>query len=402
MIRHLLAAGAVLLLGACSSSSSLLSVEPPATLTDFKPTFVVRTEWAQQVGEGVGRHFTMLTPLVDHDHIYAADRGGRVDAFTLESGSSVWRRSLETAVSAGVGDGGDLLLLGGDAEVMALAKSDGRLSWRAQVSSEVLAAPVRGGDVVVVRTVDGGMYGLDAGDGHRLWRYSQDVPLLSLRGVGEPQIRGGIVVAGFANGHVVALTLQDGRVIWEAALAVARGRTELERMVDVDARLVVDQGVVFAASYQGRIAALTLDSGRLLWTRDFSTYSGIAADGRDLYVSDADGNLWALDRSNGATQWKQGVLHGRALSAPVVQGGAVVVADYEGYLHWLSREDGSLAARSRVIEFAAQFPSMDEQGPTPFKEDRAVLAAPQVQDDWVVAMDKRGAIDAFKVEPSAR
>ncbi len=397
-MRVLTIVAATLLLAACGSSS-VLPVEPPAELTSFKPELDVEALWARQLGKGVDKHFIKLAPLVERDRVYAANRKGLVEAFALPDGARQWSADLASAINAGPGDGGDLLLFGSDAEVIAVGKSDGAERWRAPVSSEVLAAPVRRGNVVVAHAVDGTVFGLDAGDGHVLWRYSQQVPLLSLRGVGEPQIEGGIVVIGFANGRLAALTVAEGRLIWEQALSVARGRTELERMVDVDGRLVVNQGVVYAAGYQGRIAALALDSGRLLWTREFSSYTGIAAGQSELYVTDADGNLWALARSNGGTLWKQTALHGRRLSAPAIQGNAVVVADYQGYVHWLSRDDGHLMARSRVEDWNALFPLPQDYDPFPYKEDRAVLAAPRVVDDHVYAMDKRGALDAFWVKP---
>ena len=389
----------VLLLAACSSGPSRLALNPPAELTDFTPSLAVEARWARQLGKGVDKHLIALTPLVERDRIYAANRKGRVEAFELDSGAPAWRTDLDAAINGGPGDGGDVLLFGGDAEVLALDKVDGRLRWRAPVSSEVLAAPQRSGDVVVVRSVDGALFGLDASDGRRLWRYSQPVPLLSLRGVGEPRIAGGVVVAGFDNGRVAAVSLQDGRPLWEAALAVPRGRTELERLVDVDARLMVGDGVVYVAGYQGRIAALTLDSGRLLWTRDFSTWSGLTIAGRDLYVTDVEGNLWALARNNGGTLWKQGVLRGRSLSTPAVQGGAVVVADFEGYVHWLAREDGTLLARIRIEDWEALYPVPSYYPPNGYREDRAVLAALQVLDDHVYAMDKRGTLNALRVLP---
>lgn len=389
MKRFLTVVLAALLLNACSSSS-MLTIEPPAALTDYKPELKVDALWARQLGKGVGRQYIKLAPLVEQYRVYAANRKGLVEAFDVHSGSRQWRMDLDMPINAGPGDGGDLLLLGGDAEVVALGKSDGEVRWR---------AAVRRGGVVVTHTVDGVVMGLDASDGHTLWRYTQQVPLLSLRGVGAPQIEGGIVVTGFANGRLAALTVTEGKLIWEQALEVARGRTELERMVDVDGRLVVDQGVVYAAGYQGRIAALTLDTGRLLWTREFSSYTGIVAGERELYVTDAAGNVWALARSNGGTLWKQSALHGRELSAPALQGDAVVVSDFEGYLHWLSRDDGHLMARARVEDWETLFPLPPDSPPSGYKEDRAILAAPRVIGEYVYAMDKRGTLDAFRVKP---
>jgi outer membrane protein assembly factor BamB len=208
------------------------------------------------------------------------------------------------------------------------------------------------------------------------------------------------VVSGFANGRLAALKLHDGRLLWESVIAVPKGRTELERLVDIDAQLEISGGVVYVATYQGRIAAVSLDGGRLLWGREFSSYSGIALAGRMLYVSDARGDLWALERNSGGTLWKQDALHGRGLSMPVLQGDAVVVGDYEGYLHWLDREDGHLLARARVEDWQAYYPIKDEfYNDNAYREDRMVLAAPRASGDWLYAVDKRGVLNAYQIRP---
>lgn len=398
-LRHLVLAVATLALAACSSNPSLVKIEAPAALAKFKPALRVQEVWAQQVGNGVGKQYVKLAPLVERDRVYAADGEGHIDAFNVKDGELVWSSDIHALINAGPGDGSNLLLFGGNAEVIAVRKSDGRIVWRTPLSSEVLSMPVRRGNVVVAHTVDGVLYGLDAGDGHQLWHYSQDVPLLTLRGVGEPQIDGGIVVAGFADGHVTALSVTDGSLIWDQVLAVPRGRTDLERMVDVDGNLVVSEGVVYAVGYQGRLSAFALSNGHLMWTRNLSSYTGIAATANELYVTDADGNVWALSRSDGGTLWKQSALHGRELSAPAVQGDAIVVADYQGYLHWLSREDGRLIARVRVKSQQGWSVVPDDSPSDGFRSDRGILAAPRVADKFVYAMDKRGILNAFRVSP---
>lgn len=386
-------------LAACSSSPSRLELNPPAALSEFEPELQLRHRWVRELDKGVGRHQIALPPLLERDRLFAVNHAGRIEAFELESGKRLWRTELETPINGGIGDGGDALYLGGDAEVIAVDKASGEVLWRAVASSEVLSAPKRGGDVVVVRSVDGALAGLAAEDGRRLWRYTQSVPLLSLRGTSEPQIDGSVVVAGFDNGRVAAVSLLDGRLLWETVLAVPRGRTELERLVDVDAAVVVRDGVVYAAGYQGRIAALALDSGRLLWARELSTWTGLAVGQRELFVTDSEGDIWSLARSNGGTLWKQTELHNRFLSAPALQGGALVVADFEGYVHWIAREEGSLLARIRVQNWEESFPIPPQWPENIYREDRAVLAAPQVQDDSVFLMDKRGVLNAIQVLP---
>lgn len=392
----------VLLLAACSSSSRLPALDPPAPLQPLAAGMEVTPLWAAQVGKGVDRHFLRLPPLLDGEQVIVASRKGRIQAHRRDDGSLIWRRELDADINAGPSDGDDLILLGGDAEVIALDKKDGSLRWRSALKSEVLAPPQRSGSMVVARTIDGHLFALDSHDGHRLWQYQEKVPLLSLRGSSTPQIVDDRVIAGFANGKVLAISLRDGRPIWAAAVAIPRGRTELERLVDVDAQIAVVGRSVYALSYHGRLVALNLDNGRLQWSREMSSYSGMVVVGGALYFTDSNGDVWALSRTSGATLWKQDALHGRGLSEPVFQDGRLLVGDYQGYLHWLALADGQLLARSRVEDWEQYYPVKGEFSQfNPYDEDRAVLAAPQTQGEHIYAVDKRGVLNAYRVRPRA-
>jgi len=353
------------------------------------------------VERGTAGQYLRLAPAED-GYVYVATRHGVVRAFVPETGQPRWSQDLKVPLGTGPAPAGELLLLGGDAEVIALERASGALRWRAAVGSEVIAEPVRSGEVIVARTVDGALYGLAAADGRRLWRsQEQVVPLLSLRGEGAPVIAGELVVAGFANGRVAAFGLSDGRLVWETPIGVPRGRTELERLADVDGRIIVQEGAVFAVGFQGRIAALALATGRMAWSREMSSYQGIAAAGNELYVSDAEGHVWALTQGNGGTLWRQAALRGRTLSAPVIQGNTVIVGDYDGYLHWLSREDGHFLARTRVQNPLEAFPISDTHD-DPLRdvpEARHLFATPVVSGDRVFALDRRGALTALRVVP---
>lgn len=390
----------VLLVVACSSNRPAI---PPTPLVDFTPEIEVQSKWAAQLDKGVGIHFLRLTPLVIGEKVYGANRNGVVAAYNQQSsylnGSLIWRRELESAISAGPADGGELLLLGGNAEVIALNKSDGSERWRSEVSSEVLSAPLLAGDKVVVRTLDGGVFALDTANGKRLWHYKRKVPTLSLRGSSRAVVVGEICVIGFADGQVAALDLNTGKLQWEATVTVPRGRTELERMVDIDASIIVVSGIVYVTGYQGNVAALTLASGRVLWTRDIPSYTGLAFSQEVLYLSDTKGNIWALSGRSGGPLWKQDDLLGRSPGAPSIQGNYLVVGDFEGYLHWFSLKDGHLAGRIRVEDFDTLFPIQDD---IYFSlrhdlEDRAVIGTPIVDGKRLYVMDKRGVLGAFEV-----
>jgi outer membrane protein assembly factor BamB len=372
-----------LALGACSWFRGYFGkeevAEPPAKLTEIKPELAVKPLWSARAGHGTDKLYVKLRPAYDAGRIFAADDRGTTVALDAQNGNQIWKSETHAPVSAGVGVGEGLVLLGtSNGEVLALREDDGTLRWRAAVSSEVLASPEAGDGVVVARSVDGRVLGLDVLDGHRIWFYQATVPVLTLRGESVPVLDHGLVVLGLKNGKVAALSAADGKVRWEQVIAVPRGRSELERMVDIDADPVAYQGVLYVASFQGRVAALDFATGSPLWGRDISSYAGLAVDSRHVYVTDQHSDVWALDRFSGASVWKQDALHGRALTAPAVQGDAVVVGDFEGYLHWLSLDDGHIEARWRL----------DSDG---------IQAGPLVVDDTAYVYGRSGRLAALQV-----
>ncbi len=371
---------AALVTTGCSSGGGLPVTESPAELTDFEAKLEVEELWSVNAGSGVGDHYLKMGPLVAGNAIYTADIEGQIMAFERESGKRLWATSLEAGLSGGPGDGGEMILLGGDAEVFAVSKSDGSQFWQADVSSEVLAPPIRRDDVILVRTVDGNLFGLDAASGEQRWSYNQPVPTLSLRGVGAPAFFDGHAVAGFASGRLVAVNLQNGTPVWGATVSVPRGRTELERMVDIDAAPMIREGVAHVASYQGRIATVALRNGPLLWTRDIPSHEAVGVTQEAVLVTDDSSDVWALARYNGGSLWRSDKLHARRLTAPVPQGDFLVVGDLDGYLHWLSQADGSIVARDKV-------------GSAP------ILAAPVVDGEQVFVVDTAGRLAAFRVQP---
>jgi outer membrane protein assembly factor BamB len=346
------------LLAACAGESRLTR-EEPAPLVDFSPERKVKEVWSVSAGVGADKQVLQFAPFLLDDAIYTADRKGKVFAISVEQGKIAWEVSLETLLTAGAGGGEGLIVVASKSgEIIALNQADGQRLWKSAISGEILApATVRRG-IVVAQTMDGKIYGLSAKDGKRLWIYTRTEPTLSLRGTSTPVVIGDFIFTGFASGKMVALRLNDGRLLWEMNVANARGRNEIERLVDIDAAVVILGETLFAASYQGKIVAVDLKTGKTDWSRDMSTYSGVAADRRNVYVSDAQGQVIALDQQNGATVWKQDKLRARGLSRPSVVGSQVSVADQEGYVHWLSADDGHFVARYRVSSSPIQAPAV--------------------------------------------
>lgn len=324
------------------------NIAPPAELVDIAHPVSVTTVWSRDLGAGAGKRFLKLDAGVADAVIYATDRKGHVYALQKDTGRELWETKLKLDISAGVGVGDGLVLVGtSKGELIALAKDTGKQQWTASLSSEILAPPAVDLGVVVAQTVDGKVFALATADGKPLWQQERNEPALSLRGTSAPLAIGGIVLTGFANGKLSAFQLKDGHMLWEIPVAEPHGRSEIERLVDVDVQPVVVGKHMYAAAYQGKMLAFDLESGHILWSRDVSTYTGLDADASNIYVTDDKDTVMALDMNSGATVWKQEQLHGRRLSAPTVSGDALAVGDFEGYVHWLSRADGHFIARSR-------------------------------------------------------
>ncbi len=352
-IETLLLLGGLLVVSGCTAIGNLFdnpdNTPEPAELVDFEPTIKVRTVWQRRVGSGAGKFFLKLRPAVDDGHVYAATRGGRIRAFDARTGESIWDTDTDSPLSGGPGVGDKLVLVGtSDGEVLALGEKDGAIKWRARVSSEVLSSPAAQGGVAVARTIDGKLFGLSTDDGTRLWVYDRTTPVLTLRGTSSPALAEGAAIAGFDNGQVVAIALSNGQPLWETRVAVPRGRSELDRMVDIDADPIIKDKVVYAVTYQGQVAALELFSGEMIWRRDMSSHAGLGVGPDNVYVTDEASHVWALNRSNSASMWRQAKLEARRVSPPAVFGQFVVVGDLDGYVHWLRRDDGQFAARVKV------------------------------------------------------
>ena len=336
---------ALALAGCTTFGKNRRDTVPP--LPPLDPLASVRTPWSTDAGSGIGRHWLVLAPAVEDGRVFVADARGRVFAHDAGSGRPRWRTDTGAAVTGGAGTGAGLVLAGTEeGEVIALDAETGDPLWRAQVSSEVQSRPRVAGGAVVVRTLDGKLFGLDAGSGERRWSYDGGVPSLSVRGTGSPVIVSGVVFSGFDDGRLAAVRAASGEVLWEARVSSARGRSEIERLTDVDTEPVVVDGTVYAAGYDRAIVAFDAATGRELWRRDLPSHSGLAADPDLLYVADRDGTIQALDRLSGATVWREDSLAGRDPAWPVVHGPFVAFADSEGYVHWLRREDGKPAART--------------------------------------------------------
>jgi len=370
----LAALAVVVFFAACSKEKA---VDKPAELIDIESTLRVDRLWNAAVGGGEPVLRLGLGLAVDEGRIFAAGHDGDVISVDLASGRTLWRTRTKTTLSGGTGAGAGLVAVGSaDGEVLALAAEDGAIRWRTRVRGEVLAAPAVSASAVIVRTVDGRLRALALDDGRELWNFEQPVPRLSLRGTAPPVVAGNTVIAGFDNGKVIALATATGEIVWEATISSPRGRTELERLNDIDAAVQIDGDEVLVVGFQGRAAMLALESGQVWWSRDLSSHSGLAATSDAVFVSTAEGDVVALQRRTGVELWRQDALKRRSLSAPAVIGDSVAVADFDGVLHWLDRSSGAFVARSKV--------------------GTRVSNALQVVDRTLLVIDDSGRLSAFR------
>lgn len=314
----------------------------PAPLLEFKPSLGVTLRANAHLGGAGGNVFT---PALTKDGLFAADYDGKIARFDADTLKEQWRIDTGKKLSGGVGAADNLVVLGTPkGEVLAYDFS-GKALWQTRVSSEVLSAPQIVGGLVLVRSGDGRVFGLDAKDGKRKWLYERATPSLTVRSFGGVMIDKNAAFAGFGGGKLVALELETGGVSWEASVALPHGVSELERIADITSNAVTDGRTVCAVAFQGRVACFETQTGNLIWARDMSSIAGMAMDARNVYVSDVKGAVHALDKTTGGYVWKQDKLTYRQLSAPLIYRGYVIVGDVQGYVHFLSREDGAFAAR---------------------------------------------------------
>ncbi len=321
----------------------------PAPLPEVAGSATLKKVWDFDTGAGAGEQALNLVPALSGDVVYVADPDGEITALDTAKGDRIWRVDIDLPISGAVGAGEGVVLVGTpDGQVVALDSRNGERLWMHEVSSEVLVPPVPSAGVVVVRTVDGKLLGLRATDGEEIWSYTSSVPSLTLRGSSTPLAQEGIVIAGFANGKVIAADVRSGRVLWDTNVASPRGRNEVERMIDIDATPLLLGSVLYISAYQGNVTALALGSRRVLWSRDLSGYADLGADNENIYLSDQYGNVYALNRLSGSTVWKQEALQRRWLSGPIALRDYVAVGDFEGYVHLLDKKEGTVAARIKV------------------------------------------------------
>ena len=335
----------------------------PMALSDITETVKIKKLWSVGVGDGQGDGFYRLQPAISGEVIYAASADGEVVAVDRKRGKTLWEVDLDISLSGGVGVYNDVLLLGSsEGLVLKLDANTGEQLWTTMLTGEILSPPQANGKVVVAQTYNGKLQGLDFATGQLLWTYNSKVPVLTLRGTSVPIIENNRVYAGFASGRVLAFDAQTGSIVWDGRVAIPQGRSEIERIVDVDGTMELAGNELYAVSYQGSVVAIDIESGRKIWQQKASSFSGVSLGFGNVYAADEDGTLNAFMRNGEGVRWSQGALGYRQLSRPTPIGSYVTVADFEGYLHVLSQVDGDFVGRVRVDSDGVRADMLSEDG----------------------------------------
>ncbi len=374
------------LLSGCSWVGNYLAgkdnTEPPAKLTPVKSVFTVHRVWQRDTGRGSAELSLRLKPHLVGDRVFVVDLKGTVTALTASTGQVLWTTETKQAISSGPGANEHIVVVGTtQGRLVALKADSGKILWTAKLTSEILAPPIVAGNQVLARTIDGRITGMTLQNGQRLWSYARPTPVLTIRGNSMPVVHKGRVYVGWDDGYVTCLQADTGHVVWEKSMTQVRGRTELERLVDIDADPVIDNDVLYVTAYQGRLVAVNLASGQVLWERKMSAFKSITLDDRFIYVTDEHSHIWAFERQHGTLAWKQTELTARKLTGPTVIDGMLVVADYEGYIHWLSLKDGKIQGRNRG-------------------DSKGYLEAPLVHAKHVLVLGRSGTLSVFSTQKS--
>jgi outer membrane protein assembly factor BamB len=372
-------------------------------LDDIYPLFEPEKVWSRDIGKGVKKYFSRLRPVSEYGNLYVADRHGVVAALDPATGKKVWSKnfaerenkarwsnfwgvfgSKESArISGGLTVFSNKVYFGTEnGDVYALDAATGDELWKTQVKGEVLAQPAVESGVLAINTGAGTLFALDAETGEQMWSYESEVPPLTVRGVGEPVGVGGAFIFGTANGRMVLAVAETGQIGWEQVIGQARGITELDRIVDIDSKPLIVGGVGYVISYDGSLAAIELQTGRVSWKRDYRSFNRISLIGNTLVVVDIEGVVYALDRRSGTELWSQNSISRRSITSATPVGDYVVVGDRFGFLHWLSLEDGEIIAR-----YSAGSDS----------DKKSIYVSPLVIDNTVYAQTRKGRVVAVTV-----
>ena len=371
-------------LSGCSLFGSKEStVAQPTKLQPLENKLDLQLITKMQVGEGSEFSYVKLAPFLLDNQVFAASRDGNVKSYSLETGELLWAVSLQSKLSAGpYAAGNKVYICDSDANVTALDRVSGNRIWQTTLSSEILSRAVESEGYLIIRTADGSIFAIDSETGYQKWVFDRSIPVLTLRGTGDPVIYNGVVYVGLDSGKLVAIDIINGTALWEKQIAIGRGRSEVERIIDIDGTPEIYAGKIFLSSYRSKLGAYSLRDGREFWSRDISSFNGpvvdIVDEGKSIFVTDDVGNIWGISADTGASLWKLEHLFARQGTKPAIFGGYIVVADLEGYVHLIEKTTGKIVARIEVF-------------------DSIIRQQPVIYNNYILIQSEEGGIAVVKV-----
>jgi outer membrane protein assembly factor BamB len=377
-MKIILALFLVSVLVACSSKDNS---EPPALLTKIEDPIDLNVLWSVDTRAGRNISAYQYRPFVLGNQVLTIGRNGVIRNIDPLSGLTNWRFNSELAAIVGLtGSDKTLIATSQEGDVVSFRLEEDGLSekWRARLSGEIRSLPVIHGNQIFIRTVDGRLSVLNLIDGTELWRASGRVPSLSLTGNSRPVVSEKLVISGFDDGKLVAFDRNNGKTVWEIAVSYPDGRTDIERLVDIDAPFVLADGILYVNAYQGRLVAVQIRDGNVLWSRDMSSFNAMSHDQDALYIIDDNSHLWSIDRRTGSAFWKQDALHARKMTSPLLADKFIVAGDLRGYIHWFRKSDGEALGRIRPTE-------------------NRIFAMPTTWNQIIFTMDKNGFLSATRL-----
>ena len=376
MMRILAWIWVLLLLAACSSKDNS---DPPAQLTEIENPIRLKVVWESDTDAEANNALFNLRPLLIDDQLFTVDITGQIVSLNVKNGRENWSFKTRLSPATGIAGNQNIILIttaDGDLAVYDRREKGLQKRWSIRLSGEIRSIPAIHGDQVFVRTIAGKLSAISLPDGTIDWTVSRRIPALSLTGNSSPLIDRDRVIVGFDDGKLAAFNRNNGRMIWERTISIMTGRTEIERLVDIDGDFLLKDGIIYVSTYQGQLSAVQSIDGEVLWSRKFSSYQSIIADDNALYISGDMSHLWSIDRRTGSAFWKQEKLHARKITAPQLMDDHIIVADLEGYVHWLDKTDGTILGRVKA-------------------SDERFIAQPTRWQDRIIVYDRNGHLTAI-------
>ena len=338
----------LLILNGCDKDNT----PPPTPLSEVTPNALgVHTLWRNSTGDGTNNRYLSLAAEVVGNTIYTVSQDGTIQATNRLNGNTLWSIDVDYPLSTTPVVAQQQLFVGTlNGYLLAVDLKTQKIQWHKQLSSTALSQPAVTQHDVIIHTHDGNVTAYERQTAKQLWQFTADTPDLTLERDSSPVVDGSNVVVGLSNDQIAVLSLSNGKVQWQRPIALPAGNNAVSNMVDVVSTPIVVDGTIYTVSYNGNIVSLQEHSGQLNWQHPASSFDNMAYNDNTLYLTDAQGQVMAVDADSGKTLWVQNKFKYRFVSPPAASCKVVMVGDFAGYLHFLSTNNGKDLARLQPLD----------------------------------------------------